>query len=165
MFIIFGWGRKTLKRHGPVFERQCERCNNTDNWVLYTRRTWFTLFFIPVIPYSKEHLVICPVCSYGFVISNEKFKELKEALDGYRDIDDNSSRQIDGVSQRNKITQQPDRNNSSAYNSGNSYEYYGKTETQINYLRQMEELRRAKEEAERANKDVSDVQAEDYEND
>ena len=28
-------------------------------------RRWFTLFFIPVIPYESGHLMICPVCGHG----------------------------------------------------------------------------------------------------
>jgi hypothetical protein len=26
-------------------------------------RTWFTLFFIPVLPYDNSHFLVCPICS------------------------------------------------------------------------------------------------------
>jgi len=109
------------------------------------------------------------------VISNEKFKELKESLESYSDIENKirqvnrrkqieRKKQMDRV-QRGKIIQLPGREKSIENNPEDSYEYYGKTETQINYLRQMEEIRRAKEEAARANKDMPDVQTEDEGND
>jgi hypothetical protein len=28
-------------------------------------RTWFTLFFIPVLPYDNSHFLVCPICSNG----------------------------------------------------------------------------------------------------
>lgn len=86
MFLLFGWGKQTIKSHGPVFRSHCDRCNNEELWQLYTRRTWFTLFFIPVIPYSTEHLVVCPVCSYGAVITSTKFEELKAVAECNMDL-------------------------------------------------------------------------------
>lgn len=155
MFILFGWGRQTVKNHGPVFAKQCDRCNNKEFWHLYTRRTWFTLFFIPIIPYSTEHLVVCPVCSYGAVIKNEKFKELKEIAERNMNIV-NENKKLDEESLKDKLIQFSNSDNTNSYNSGDNYNYSGKTETQINYLKQMEEIRRAKEEAERAQREVSE---------
>ena len=50
--IIFGWNFQTIKQIGFVFKKVCEHCNNEEYWVLTRTITWFTLFFIPVIPYS-----------------------------------------------------------------------------------------------------------------
>lgn len=145
MFILFGWGKQTLKKHGPVFKNHCDRCNNEELWQLYTRRTWFTLFFIPVIPYSTEHLVACPVCSFGAVITEAKFKELKAIAEGNID---SVNKKLDEDEHKNKVNQVL-KEKSNNYNVNGSFELSGKTETQINYLRQMEEIRRAKEEAAR----------------
>lgn len=124
MFILFGWGKQTIKKHGPVFKSCCERCKNEEVWQLYTRRTWITLFFIPVIPYCTERLVVCPVCSHGIVINNEKFQELKVVADCN--------------------TEELNRYGMGDF-SAEKNDFSGKTETQINYLKQMEELRKAKE--------------------
>ncbi|OQA15195.1 MAG: hypothetical protein BWY64_02966 [bacterium ADurb.Bin363] len=153
MFVIFGWGRQTIKKHGPVFRSRCDRCNNEEMWQLYTRRTWFTLFFIPVIPYSTEHLLICPVCSYGAVITREKFEELKGVADCNMDL---MNKKITEDEHKNRIGQLVQQKND-RYNANKNYELSGKTETQINYLRQMEEIRRAKEEEQHENKsDIND---------
>lgn len=158
MFLVFGWGKQTIKNHGPVFRSRCDRCNNEELWLLYTRRTWFTLFFIPIIPYSTEHLVVCPICSYGAVITSAKFEELKEVANCNMDL---INKKIDEEEHKNKISQLTRGRNTNNYDADNDYKYSGKTETQINYLRQMEEIRRAKEEAERANNDISDNQTKD----
>lgn len=145
MFIFFGWGKQTIKKHGPVFKNHCDRCNNEELWQLYTRKTWFTLFFIPVIPYSTEYIVACPVCSFGAVITEAKFQELKAIAEGNMDSEDKKYDENDYKSKINQILKQKSNN----YNQKGSFELSGKTETQINYLRQMEEIRRAKEEAAR----------------
>lgn len=33
-------------------------------------RTWFTLFFIPVIPYENKHILLCEICSNGVVLGD-----------------------------------------------------------------------------------------------
>jgi len=53
--IIFGWGHQTIKNIGPTFKNHCSHCNNEDYWTLTKYTTWFTLFFIPVIPYSIKY--------------------------------------------------------------------------------------------------------------
>ncbi len=141
MFVIFGWGKQTVSNHGPVFRSHCDRCNNEELWQLYTRRTWFTLFFIPVIPYSTEHLLICPVCSSGVVITRAKFEEFKGIADCNMDLMNKKITEDEHKSRIGLLMQEK----SSRNNANNSYELSGKTETQINYLRQMDEIRRAKE--------------------
>jgi len=75
--IIFGWGRQTLKQIGIVFKTLCRHCNNEEFWVLTKITTWFTLFFIPVLPYSVKYFLSCPVCQYGFNLNNEQTEQLR----------------------------------------------------------------------------------------
>ena len=65
LMIIWGWGRRTFRRYGPVVYQTCSNCHNTNWFNLIGIRRWFTLFFIPIIPYSSKHTLICPVCSRG----------------------------------------------------------------------------------------------------
>jgi hypothetical protein len=74
--IIFGWGRQTIKNYGFVFKNRCSNCNNEDYWHLLRIRTWFTLFFIPVIPYEEKYFLRCPVCEKGIYIENNKEQDL-----------------------------------------------------------------------------------------
>ena len=39
--------------------------------------TWFTLFFIPVIPYEIKFFLTCPICQYGINRDTAQFHELK----------------------------------------------------------------------------------------
>ena len=63
--LIFGFGKTTFKPFGLDRPVVCERCGNQTQYGFFQRRTWFTLFFIPVIPTGSAHLVICPICSHA----------------------------------------------------------------------------------------------------
>ncbi len=75
--IIFGWGHQTQRNHGPVNRKMCPHCNNAEPWELLTASTWFTLFFIPIIPYSRKKIFRCPICNYGVELTESRFEELK----------------------------------------------------------------------------------------
>src|ERR1035437_965395 len=75
--FIFGWGRQIRRDFGPTFKRFCDHCHNERYWNLQSISIWFTLFFIPVIPYEFNYRLYCPVCEYGFDLVDEKFEELK----------------------------------------------------------------------------------------
>jgi hypothetical protein len=75
--IIFGWGRQTIKQIGVVFKKLCGHCNNEEYWILTRTITWFTLFFIPIIPYSVKYFLSCPVCKYGFDLNSKQVDEIK----------------------------------------------------------------------------------------
>ena len=71
MFFIFGWGHRTNNDRGPTMPANCPNCHN-DSWFhFFTYRTWFTLFFIPVIPYESKSFLLCPVCSSGLELNGE----------------------------------------------------------------------------------------------
>lgn len=80
--------------------------------------TWFTLFFIPVIPYKTEYISVCPICNSLLHLSKEDFM---------RAADGENAGYTDGAQD-------------------DSIKYAGKTPTQISYLKQMEELEREKAE-------------------
>ena len=118
--IIWGWGKVTKKFIGDVFERTCSYCNQTTVWQLCIRRTWFTLFFIPIIPYAKSYQATCPSCGSYVELTKEQFEKAKSELEGTN---------VYGTSGNNVE---------------DSIKYAGKTETQINYLKHMEELEKRK---------------------
>lgn len=77
MIFLFGWGHRTIKELGPALKNGCNNCKNEAYWNLKQVTTWFTLFFIPVIPYSTKRFLLCPICTYGFELDNEQFKRFK----------------------------------------------------------------------------------------
>jgi predicted nucleic acid-binding Zn ribbon protein len=75
--IIFGWNFQTIKEFGVVFKQFCNHCKNEEYWILTRRITWFTLFFIPLIPYSIKYFLSCPVCKYGITLDEKQIHEIK----------------------------------------------------------------------------------------
>jgi hypothetical protein len=118
--IIWGWGKVTKKFMGGVFQRTCNYCNQTTVWQLCIKRTWFTLFFIPIIPYAKSYQAACPSCGSYVELTKEQFEKAKAELEG------------------TNLYQ------TSANNIEDSIKYAGKTETQINYLKHMEQIEKNK---------------------
>jgi len=92
--IIFGWGHQTTKNFGPTFKNHCGHCNNDEYFALNRIMTWFTLFFIPVIPYSIKYFLSCPICQYGLVLNDEQIGKIKPVAEANQSL-------IDG-----KITEQ-----------------------------------------------------------
>lgn len=115
--IIWGWGKITKKFIGSAFYRTCNHCNTTQSWQLCIIRTWFTLFFIPIIPYKKRYCVTCPNCGSYIELTAQQFEEMKSSI-------------MNGSSNANSFAME------------DSMKYQGKTEAQINYLKQMEEFNR-----------------------
>ena len=76
--IIFGWGRRTNTNFGPTVPLKCAHCNNNSYWQLHRTRTWFTLFFVPVIPYENKHYLICEICSRGVILPGANVDKAKE---------------------------------------------------------------------------------------
>ena len=75
--VIFGWGRRTFHHAGPVLFQWCRNCSNSNWFYLVQVRRWLTLFFIPVIPYERQHMLICPVCNRGVNLSGTELQWAK----------------------------------------------------------------------------------------
>jgi hypothetical protein len=118
LFFLFGWGKVTKKVVGPMFEKSCGYCNQTQTWQLCKNRTWFTLFFIPVLPYNTRYSISCPNCGSYIAITDEQFNTMKADLAAA--------------------------GNMSHADAIDSIKYAGKNAVQINYLKQMEELNNKK---------------------
>ena len=120
--IVWGWGKVTKKFIGGVIQRSCSYCNQTSIWQLCIVRTWFTLFFIPIIPYKKSYQITCPSCGSYIELTQEQFDKMKLELEA----PNSSGNTVNDVS--------------------DSLKYAGKTESQINYLKQMEEYHKTQAE-------------------
>jgi len=124
LFVIFGFGHRKFKKFGFVSEN-CRRCNNYVNRELIKATSWFTLFFIPLIPYSTKYLLVCPICQDMIEVPKDEFFRLANG----------------GT---------PEYSNQTLHNGNapadNDNKYAGKTPTQINYIKQMEEYERKEKE-------------------
>ncbi|KAF4615532.1 hypothetical protein D9613_002921 [Agrocybe pediades] len=54
----------TIKQEGDGSPRQCPRCHNAAV-VQAKRSTWFELFWIPLIPLSRKHVLLCSICQWS----------------------------------------------------------------------------------------------------
>jgi predicted RNA-binding Zn-ribbon protein involved in translation (DUF1610 family) len=68
VFIIFGW-RNISKKLGDAEVYRCNHCNNIQMFEVWKVTSWFTLFFIPTIPYRAEYFFLCPICHNGQIIN------------------------------------------------------------------------------------------------
>lgn len=82
MLFVFGWGKRTHTDHGPTLPITCPNCHNQTYWRYQHYRTWFTLFFIPVIPYESDHYLLCDICKQGITLEDDA-RERAKILAGY----------------------------------------------------------------------------------
>lgn len=73
MLVIFGFGHQTFREDEFRNQEVCRHCNNTVRMLLTKKTNWFSLFFIPVIPYSTGYGKICPVCSRGIPLHYDDY--------------------------------------------------------------------------------------------
>lgn len=80
--IVYGWGKQTRRTHGVVGTTKCSHCGTTADFHLVQIRTWFTLFWIPLIPYKSEHRVLCSGCEWGWKPDEAEIVQLKAGFRG-----------------------------------------------------------------------------------
>jgi len=74
MFILFGWGHHKINQHGELrLLSKCFRCNNEVRRILLVDKEYFTLFFIPIFPYSTNYFLVCPICGDAENLSRQDF--------------------------------------------------------------------------------------------
>lgn len=78
MFIIIGFGRRKKKDFGEITQVRCPRCHNDVLYHLTRTRTWFTLYFIPILPYRTQHRLECPICSHGIRVFRDGIEALRQ---------------------------------------------------------------------------------------
>jgi hypothetical protein len=76
MLFLFGVRRKE-KAIGQV-ERACSKCARPTVHCALEQKSWFTLFFIPVIPFGVTYLTRCNLCGMKY----KSTAELKEKVSG-----------------------------------------------------------------------------------
>jgi len=135
MSIILGFRFQTIKKYGPIHKNFCEKCKSDEYWQLYTRRTWITMFSIPLIPYVSEYFLLCPSCSYGIRIEYNKFNKLKEIAKCNIDFFSNQISKEQYESKINILIYELEN-----INDVDQSNIIVKTEVQKNYLRQIKEI-------------------------
>lgn len=61
MFVIFGWAK--LKSGEQFLTTYCTQCQRNTIHKAFTQQSWFTLFFIPILPIGAKHPhAVCNIC-------------------------------------------------------------------------------------------------------
>ena len=75
--MIIIWGTKAMKKLLAYTQAYtCPRCGRAAPFMVLRVAKWFTLFWIPIFPYSFKYYMVCPSCE----IANEMDKDQAKAL-------------------------------------------------------------------------------------
>ena len=66
--LIHG-SRRQFKDTGPWLNMRCPACQQHTAWRLLEGLRWFTIYFIPIVPYARERALVCSQCGFGFQLS------------------------------------------------------------------------------------------------
>jgi len=121
---VFGWNYRKEQNFGPAKREKCSFCNNEVAFLLRKISTCVTLFSFPIIPYRIDYILICPICNKQHEIDSWEFYELVACI-------------------RNKNEDEDQLVSSERYITENGAIY--RTETQINFIKQMKEIEMERE--------------------
>lgn len=76
MFIIYGWGKKLLKRK-YLGKRYCSHCSTFTDHYTYGHVSQFTLFLIPIARWKRKHYILCESCNRGAELTTEDLMEIE----------------------------------------------------------------------------------------
>jgi len=74
MFILFGF--RSMVRNLAMVMYTCRTTNQPAAHRLSRITRWFTLFFIPVIPVGRRHILTCSGCGQSYKITKEQATEI-----------------------------------------------------------------------------------------
>jgi zinc-ribbon family len=77
MIILFGWEKKGT-RVRPLLDTHCYRCKRQTTWDWYRITEWVTFFFIRVLPFKDEHLVVCANCGDQLLLDKNEARGIKK---------------------------------------------------------------------------------------
>jgi hypothetical protein len=146
MFFVFGFGKQTVKEYGKTPEQHCPRCEKMAPLIFAKVTTWFTLFFIPIIPYKTRFLLICPICNAVKEVPKEEMDRVIDSLKPLGSVDpaDPEYREMPGAPQDGwsfgEATEA-----SPARDTRDPNRFAGKNPTQKAFLEKMEAHERALE--------------------
>jgi hypothetical protein len=78
--VVYGWGKGTKETLGTISRSECSHCHKVADFHLVRRKTWFTLYFVPVLPYGDEHFVLCTNCEWGWKPNSDDVTRMRTQL-------------------------------------------------------------------------------------
>lgn len=71
------WGSRGFRNFlgESILVDTCNRCGNEVRYHAYKSGRKFTLFFIPLFPYSVKYYLLCPICEYGYEFNKTEMQQ------------------------------------------------------------------------------------------
>ena len=76
MIIIFGSTNKG-KRERSLLDTYCYQCKLETTWDWYRLTEWITAFFVPLLPTTSEHFLVCTGCHDQLKLQPEEAQGVK----------------------------------------------------------------------------------------
>jgi hypothetical protein len=70
--IIFGYHGGKRKDLGEALPMSCPRCNNLTTYRWMSVTSWFSLFFVPLIPLRRHDYLVCPICTRAVELTRDQ---------------------------------------------------------------------------------------------
>lgn len=82
--IVWGWGSR-VKDNGPIAPMRCPQCGSNAHfhWV-HTNKN-FKLYWVPIIPYASQELLLCPICQAGMQVERTKLAIVQDMRQATRE--------------------------------------------------------------------------------
>jgi hypothetical protein len=74
--LFFLWGFRSMTRTLAMATFPCRTTNQPAAHRLSRVTRWFTVFFIPVIPLGRRHLLTCSACGQSYKVTKEEAAEI-----------------------------------------------------------------------------------------
>jgi len=79
MILLFGY--KTKPKIEGGFKHKCINCKRATIHSIVRVTKWFTLFFIPIIPFSNKLFVKCNLCGMGGELKEEAKEKIEKLIE------------------------------------------------------------------------------------
>lgn len=76
LLLFFGLKTRT-KDYGGAYPTPCANCDAEVLYRLIKLRTWFHIWWIPLIPWTARHQLRCPECGYGYRLSESEAQQAR----------------------------------------------------------------------------------------
>jgi len=70
------WGYRSRNKVMGQFKNTCPQCKKAGFQTVVRSRRWFTLYFIPLIPFSKKSIARCNLCGFQYALNNNQADSL-----------------------------------------------------------------------------------------
>lgn len=70
------WGYRSRNKVMGQVKSVCPQCRREGFQTVVRSRRWFTLYFIPLIPFSKKSIARCNLCGFQYAMNNDQVDAL-----------------------------------------------------------------------------------------